>query len=75
MSEVDYSDWKILKTDIDADEYFAVTKWCSESCGKYYIDADDEYYFVAISPYWQEESESSNDDEDMAESEGQNDGA
>jgi hypothetical protein len=47
----DYSDWKILKTDLPEkqDEYTAVAEWCNES-GAYHIEEQGEYYAVVANP-------------------------
>lgn len=47
----DYSDWKILKTEIDEkqDEYAEVAEWCNES-GQYTIEDDGTYYKVVALP-------------------------
>ena len=43
----DYSDWKILKSDLPEkqEEYTAVADWCNES-GQYHIEEQGEYYAV-----------------------------
>ena len=47
----DYSNWKILKTELDekAGEYAQVAEWCNES-GKYTIEDDGSYYKVVAIP-------------------------
>lgn len=47
----DYSDWKILKTELDEkqEEYAEVAEWCNES-GEYHIEEDEEYYKVVKNP-------------------------
>ena len=47
----DYSDWKILKTELDEkqEEYSEVAEWCNES-GEYHIEDDGEYYKVVPNP-------------------------
>ena len=47
----DYSDWKILKTELDEkqEEYTKVAEWCNES-GEYHIEEDEEYYKVVKNP-------------------------
>lgn len=47
----DYSDWKILKTELDEkqEEYSEVAEWCNES-GEYHIGEDEEYYKVVKNP-------------------------
>lgn len=43
----DYSDWKILKTELDEkqEEYAEVAQWCNES-NEYHIEDDGTYYKV-----------------------------
>lgn len=43
----DFSDWKILKTDLPAkqEEYSAVAAWCNNS-GEYHIEEQGVYYAV-----------------------------
>lgn len=44
---IDYKNWKILKSELNANlnEYSKVAQWCNES-GKYHMDHDDLYYKV-----------------------------
>ena len=47
---MDYSNWKILKSELDEhlEEYAEVAKWCNEN--GYHIEDDGEYYKVVINP-------------------------
>lgn len=47
----DYTNWKILKTELDEkqEEYTAVAEWCNES-GQYTIEDDGTYYKVVALP-------------------------
>jgi hypothetical protein len=47
----DYSNWKILKTELDEkqEEYSEVAEWCNES-GEYHIEEVGEYYMVVKNP-------------------------
>ena len=43
----DYTNWKILKTELDEkqEEYLQVAEWCNNSNG-YFIDDSDELYYT-----------------------------
>lgn len=45
----DYSNWKILKSELEEkqDEYTEVSAWCNEN-GEYHIEEQGEYYAVAV---------------------------
>ena len=47
----DYTNWKILKSDLDEkqEEYTTVAEWCNES-GQYTIEDDGTYYKVVAIP-------------------------
>lgn len=47
----DYSNWKILKTDLNEkqEEYAEVAQWCNDG-GEYHIEEDGEYYKVVKNP-------------------------
>lgn len=47
----DYSDWKILKTDLPekAEEYSQVAEWCNNN-GEYHIEDDGTYYKTVKNP-------------------------
>ena len=47
----DYSDWKILKSELDEkqEEYSKVAEWCNES-GQYHIEENGDYYEVVENP-------------------------
>lgn len=47
----DYSNWKILKTQLEEkqDEYTEVAQWCNDG-GKYHIEEQGEYYAVVENP-------------------------
>ena len=47
----DYSNWKILKSDLDKkqEEYSQVADWCNEN-QQYTIEDDGDYYKVALIP-------------------------
>lgn len=47
----DYSDWKILKTELSekSGEYYAVARWCNDS-GEYHIEDDGTYYKTVRNP-------------------------
>ena len=47
----DYTNWKILKSDLDKkqEEYTAVAEWCNEN-GEYHIEQQGEYYAVVANP-------------------------
>ena len=47
----DYSNWKILKSDLPEkqDEYTEVAQWCNEF-QEYHIEEQDEYYAVVKNP-------------------------
>lgn len=56
----DYSDWKILKTELDEkqEEYAEVAQWCNET-DEYHIEDDGTYYKVVknpepLPPTWEE---------------------
>lgn len=46
----DYSDWKILKTDLPekSGEYYAAARWCNEN--NYHIEEQGNYYAVVKNP-------------------------
>lgn len=52
----DYSNWKILKTDINnhLEEYGNVAEWCNNG-GEYHIEEQDIYYVVVKNPEPSEE--------------------
>lgn len=47
----DYSNWKILKSELDEkqEEYADVASWCNEN-GEYHIEEHGEYYAVVKNP-------------------------
>lgn len=47
----DYSDWKILKSELGEkqEEYTAVAEWCNEG-GQYHIEKNGDYYEVVKNP-------------------------
>lgn len=47
----DYSNWKILKSELDEkqDQYSKIADWCNES-GQYHIESVGEYYAVVENP-------------------------